>query len=238
MSPKPIALILGAGPNAGTAIASSLSSLGYRIATASRSSSSSSTTSPSSETLSLTADFTNPSSIPPLFTRIHTDLHAYPSVVVYNAATLTPPADAGVVTSVPVDRFVADLNVNAVSPYVAAQEAVKGWKEMGKEEGGDKTFIFTGNMLNRTILPVDALVTLGVGKSASAYWVGLADEIHKGEGYRFFYADQRQPDGSPMGNVVDGPAHGDFYAQLVQRTNEVPWLATFVKGKGHVKFDG
>lgn len=41
-----------------------------------------------------------------------------------------------------------------------------------------------------------------------------------------------------MGNVVDGPAHGDFYAQLVQRTNEVPWLATFVKGKGHVKFDG
>lgn len=54
----------------------------------------------------------------------------------------------------------------------------------------------------------------------------------------FFYTDQRQPDGSPMGNVVDGPAHGEFYAQLVQRTNEVPWLATFVKGKGHVRFDG
>ncbi|EUC40725.1 hypothetical protein COCMIDRAFT_108040 [Bipolaris oryzae ATCC 44560] len=234
MSAKPIALILGAGPNAGTAIASSLSSLGYRIATASRSAS---TSLPTSDTLALTADFTNPSSIPPLFTRIHTDLHAYPSVVVYNAATLTPPLDAGVVTSVPVDKFAADLNVNVVSPYVAAQEAVKGWKKMGQEEGGEKTFIFTGNMLNRTILPVDALVTLGVGKSASAYWVGLADEIHKGEGYRFFYTDQRQPDGSPMGNVVDGPAHGEFYAQLVQRTNEVPWLATFVKGKGHVKFD-
>ncbi|XP_014552680.1 hypothetical protein COCVIDRAFT_109653 [Bipolaris victoriae FI3] len=234
MSPKPIALILGAGPNAGTAIASSLSSLGYRIATASRSG-----TSTSTSTLSLTADFTNPSSIPPLFTRIHTDLHAYPSIVVYNAATMTPPSDAGVVTSVPADKFTADLNVNVVSPYVAAQEAVKGWKEMGKEAGGgEKTFIFTGNMLNRTILPVDALVTLGVGKSASAYWVGLADEIHKGEGYRFFYTDQRQPDGSPMGNVVDGPAHGEFYAQLVQRTNEVPWLATFVKGKGHVRFDG
>lgn len=182
MSPKPIALILGAGPNAGTAIVSALSSLGYRIATASRSG-----TSLSPETLSLTADFTNPSTIPPLFARIHADLHAYPTVVVYNAATLTPPADPGLVTSVPVDSFAADLNVNVVSPYVAAHEAVKGWKHMAKddeEHGRNKTFIFTGNMLNRTILPVDALVTLGVGKSASAYWVGLADEIHKGEGYR------------------------------------------------------
>jgi hypothetical protein len=35
---------------------------------------------------------------------------------------------------------------------------------------------------------------------------------------------------------VDGPAHGDFYAQLVQRDGDVPWLATFVKGKGYVKF--
>jgi hypothetical protein len=55
-------------------------------------------------------------------------------------------------------------------------------------------------------------------------------------GYRFFYADQRLPDGAPMGNNVDGPAHGEFYAQLVQREKEVPWLATFVKGKGYVKF--
>jgi hypothetical protein len=39
-----------------------------------------------------------------------------------------------------------------------------------------------------------------------------------------------------MGNNVDGPAHGEFYAQLVQREKEVPWLATFVKGKGYVKF--
>jgi hypothetical protein len=54
--------------------------------------------------------------------------------------------------------------------------------------------------------------------------------------FRFFYADQRQDDGSPMGTNVDGPAHGAFYAKLVQREEEVPWLATFVKDKGYVKF--
>jgi hypothetical protein len=36
---------------------------------------------------------------------------------------------------------------------------------------------------------------------------------------------------------VDGPAHGEFYASLAQRdSDDVPWLATFVKDKGYVKF--
>jgi hypothetical protein len=296
MSYKPLALILGAGPNAGTAISSSLSALGYRIALVSRTTPTSTSTSGDNDTLLLQADFSTPSSIPPLFSRLYSQTGRYPSVVVYNAATLTPPSkDSGGVTGVPQEAFARDLMVNSVSPYVAAQEAVKGWlseeasdsepvgdsKEGGKVGKGNKTFIYTGNMLNQTILPVEALVTLGVGKSASAYWIGLADEMEKarGKGWRyvssscfslpsfssllypfcsscsllggkkkrkgnssanqmcsFFYADQRQPDGSPMGNVVDGPAHGAFYADLVQRTHEVPWLATFVKDKGHVKF--
>lgn len=53
---------------------------------------------------------------------------------------------------------------------------------------------------------------------------------------RFFYADQREPDGAPMMSAVNGPAHGEFYAQLVQHDGDTPWLATFVQGKGHVKF--
>ena len=40
-----------------------------------------------------------------------------------------------------------------------------------------------------------------------------------------------------MLNGVDGPAHGAFYVQLVQQErDDVPWLATFVKDKGYVKF--
>jgi hypothetical protein len=40
-----------------------------------------------------------------------------------------------------------------------------------------------------------------------------------------------------MGNELNGDAHADFFEQLARHEGEVPWLATFVKGKGYVKFD-
>ncbi|KAL1797033.1 hypothetical protein ACET3X_005573 [Alternaria dauci] len=234
-TPRPIALILGSGPNIGTSLLSTLTSHNYLIATASRSSS----TSPSSTTLSLTADFSNPTSIPPLFTAVKEKYGRAPSVVIYNAAALTPPPVDGNVLSVDGEAFGKDLNVNTVSAYVAGMEAVKAWdsEAEGTGEGEEKTFIYTGNALNQNVMPVPAFLTLGVGKSASAYWVGLADQVYRGQGYRFFYADQRQEDGAPMGTAVDGPAHAEFYAKLARReAGEVPWLATFVKGKGYVEF--
>ena len=94
----------------------------------------------------------------------------------------------GNVLSVPQDQFVKDLNVNTVSPYVAAMEAVRAWDgEKGDDgEGGrsNKTFIYTGNTLNQTIMPVPLFLTLGVGKSASAHGVGVADATYRERGYR------------------------------------------------------
>ncbi len=53
---------------------------------------------------------------------------------------------------------------------------------------------------------------------------------------RFFYADERHQDGKFKGMTLDGPAHGDFYAQLATQAEKVPWHATFVKDKGYVQF--
>ncbi|RYO19477.1 hypothetical protein AA0121_g4161 [Alternaria tenuissima] len=167
MSTTPIALILGSGPNVGTALTTSLTALNYRIATASRSGTNA--LHPTNGTLSLAADFSSPSCIPSLFAAVLREYGAAPSVVIWNASALTPPPVQDNVLSVPQDQFVDDLNVNTVSP--------------------------------------------------------------------FFYADQREPDGTPMVKGVDGPAHGEFYASLAQReSDDVPWLATFVKDKGYVKF--
>ena len=53
----------------------------------------------------------------------------------------------------------------------------------------------------------------------------------------FFYADERHGDGKFKGMALDGAAHGEFYAQLADRSDEsVPWQATFVKGQGYVSF--
>jgi len=52
----------------------------------------------------------------------------------------------------------------------------------------------------------------------------------------FFYADERNADGSQKGMQLDGDAHAAFFAQLAIGEGEVPWHATFVKGQGYVKF--
>ena len=52
----------------------------------------------------------------------------------------------------------------------------------------------------------------------------------------FFYADERNGDGSLKGMQLDGDAHAEFFAKLASGEGEVPWHATFVKGQGYVKF--
>jgi len=39
------------------------------------------------------------------------------------------------------------------------------------------------------------------------------------------------------GMELDGDAHAAFFMQLAENRQEIPWHATFVKGKGYVKFD-
>jgi NAD(P)-dependent dehydrogenase (short-subunit alcohol dehydrogenase family) len=176
MSSNLAVLILGAGPNLGVHIAKSFVNAGYKVAVASRSGAVS-----AEGYLSLKADFTNPDSLPGLFDAVKKEYSTAPSVVVYNAAAaLTKPP--GGALSLPVDRFVADINVNTVSPYVAAQQAILGWETLPKET--KKTFIYTGNILNQTVLPVPIMLTLGAGKAASAYWIGLADAAYAEKGYR------------------------------------------------------
>lgn len=83
----------------------------------------------------------------------------------------------------PEAEFDKDLALMIKSPYIAAREATRVWKKE-TAEGRKGTFIMTGNILPRKILPVPALVDLGIGKSGSNYWVGTADAVLKKEGIR------------------------------------------------------
>jgi NAD(P)-dependent dehydrogenase (short-subunit alcohol dehydrogenase family) len=179
MSSTPVILILGAGPRVGASVAQKFASIGYKVAIASRKGTDSKT---NEGFLSLKADFTKPDSVSALFDKVKSEYNVAPSVVVYNAATLTPPPDKESVLSISSDSVANDLAVNTISPYVAAQQAVKGFATLP----GDikKTFIYTGNGLNETVLPVPMMLTLGIGKSASAYWIGAVDMIGGDKGYR------------------------------------------------------
>jgi hypothetical protein len=232
MAARPVALILGAGPNIGAAVAKKFSSAGYSVAVVSRNGTGAAT---AEGFWSLKADFSDPDAIPGIFSAVKTQFKAGPTVVVYNAAVrATPPVENDIFSFKP-KELTETLNVNTITPYIAAQQAVEAWKELDPET--KKTFIYTGNIMNVKILPIPALITLGMGKSASASWLGLADSLYSQKGMRFFYADERKEDGSLKGMAIDGEAHADFYADLAAHAGTVPWSATFVKGKGYVKFE-
>lgn len=182
MASRPVALILGAGPGIGSSVAAAFANKGYQVAIASRKGTGSKT---SEGYLSLPADFANPDSVPAVFNAVKSTFNAAPNVVIYNAASLTPPPDNDSVLSIPAESVTVDLNINTVSPYIAAQQAVQAWEDL--PQNAQKTFIYTGNLLNVTIVPVPLILNLGMGKSASAYWVGVADTLYTPRGYRYDY---------------------------------------------------
>jgi NAD(P)-dependent dehydrogenase (short-subunit alcohol dehydrogenase family) len=101
----------------------------------------------------------------------------------YNAAALTLPPSADDLFSIPIEAVTADLNTNTVSVYAAAKEAIKGWETLTGD--AKKVFIYTGNKCNTWIAPMIITATLGIGKSASSYLMGLADgTFSKEKGYR------------------------------------------------------
>ena len=185
-STNPILLILGSGPRIGASIARTFAQRGYTIVLASRSGLNALTP---EGYHSLRFDLSDPSSLPSLFATVKTETGGTPNVVVYNAGSFTAPPDKDSVLSIPVENLVRDFAVNTISPYVAAFEAAKAWDVMGEEgegegQGTKKTFIYTGNILNTVVLPIPMLTDAGMGKAASAYWIGVADANFAGKGYR------------------------------------------------------
>lgn len=81
---------------------------------------------------------------------------------------------------VSVADFTSDLNVNTISVFAAAQESVKAFQQL--PETASRTFIFTGNCLNTTIMA--PIFTGGVGKSASAHLIQSAAAAYAVRGYK------------------------------------------------------
>lgn len=179
MTSNPVVLILGAGPRIGASVAERFSSNGYQVAVASRSGNNTKT---AKGFLSLRADFSKPDSIPALFDAVKAEFHHSPSVVIYNAGSLTIPSDKDSIFSVSVESVLSDLKINTISSYAAAQQAVIGWETLPKET--KKTFIYTGNITNVSIVPMPMMLDVGMGKSASAFWIGLADTTYASKGFR------------------------------------------------------
>ncbi|KZZ98591.1 NAD(P)-binding domain protein [Moelleriella libera RCEF 2490] len=219
-----VALVFGYGANIGNSVAAAFAAKGYKVAIVSRSGKST-----HNDYLSIRADLSDPTSVEPVFSEV-VDKLGYPSVVVYNPSANSVKASDSI--SQQVSSLQSDNNVNIVSPYIAARLAAQSFAQLPSDAA--RTFIYTGNKLNFVI--IRPLLGLGVGKSGGSHVVRYFADEFKEQGFKFYYADERTGDGSAVYSAIDGPAHADFYAHLADAARG-PWLATFVKGKGYVKFD-
>lgn len=138
------------------------------------------------------------------------------------------------------------MDINFLSVYAAAQEAVKSFKALPADV--KKTFIFTGNRMNNG--PILGMLAAGAGKAASAHMMDNAARAYTSSGYRytelrrlkehmlnvcsFYYGDERNADGTSVGGKISGENHGQAYWELANSEDQGPWDYTFVGGKGYI----
>ncbi|KAH8711858.1 putative short-chain dehydrogenases/reductase [Phaeosphaeriaceae sp. PMI808] len=229
MSPiSPIVLILGAGPNIGANVAEQFAEQGYRVVLSSRKQHDG--TNPSYSYVH--GDLAEPKSVVDIFAQVRQN-HGEPSVVVYNAGAVSY-APKENTFNIELGTFESDLNINTTSAFVAIKETLKSFASSSLTAQASKTFIYTGNAMN--FASFDGLLTLGLGKSASAHMIQSAAAAFAEKGYKFYYADQRLPDGKLCGKAISGHSHGKFYVHLAEGQKQGPWLQTFVKGQGYTEF--
>lgn len=125
------------------------------------------------------------------------------------------------------------LIINSVSAFAAAKHAVAGFQKL--PSGVPTAYIYTGNMASYLVVP--ETVSLGSGKNASLYFVEAAAHAYREKGYRFYFADERTPEGGSTMDLIDGNAHGEEFWKLANSKEQAPVNYTFVKGKGYVKFE-
>jgi len=224
---SPVILILGAGANIGQAVARTFASKGYKVAIAARSLKEADST---DNQLNIPSDFSKTDDVVNAFTKVN-KVFGIPSVVIYNvsAGTFTPEDDPFALS---LDDFARDTTINVYSAFVAAQQAILGFAQLPASTA--RTFIYTGNVLNVSILP--RFLSAGVGKSGAAHMMWAASAAYRDRGYKFYYSDERKADGAPKYRV-DGEAHANLYWELADAKTQGPWMQTFVQGVGYKKFD-
>ncbi|KAH8797731.1 putative short-chain dehydrogenase [Xylogone sp. PMI_703] len=131
-----------------------------------------------------------------------------PNVVLYNAVFFARPKEY--ISDIPIAAYQRSLQINTVAPYLSAQLSIESVSKV--TNGGPKTFIFTGNCLNVKVLP--RFWSFGSAKSATAHIIIAASMYYENRGYRFYYVDERTPEGEPVMDDLSGEANAEIFWEI------------------------
>ncbi|KIW02358.1 uncharacterized protein PV09_06180 [Verruconis gallopava] len=222
-----VLFILGAGPKIGFSVAQAFAANGYKVALASRSIEDGMR---EDGLFGVNLDLTKPEMVESAFEKVEKQF-GVPSVVVYNAALRNALEADDPLSGIDLDQVQQEWAVNVTSALFSAKYAVRGFKRL--PESASKTFIFTGNKLNTFISP--AVTTFAMGKTAIAQLIRNASVAYRKQGIKFYYADERRPDGGPV-VPVSGSAAAVAYTKLAEEKEQGPWDYTFIDGIGYHDF--
>ncbi|KAH9893102.1 NAD(P)-binding protein [Xylariomycetidae sp. FL2044] len=221
--------MIGAGARVGKSCADAFAAAGYRVAIASR------TEKPELSKYKFFAyDAEKPDTTVDLFCKVRAEV-GVPSVVIYNAYNSSNSQFGSSIAfqAGDAESLQRMMNPNALSPYIAAREAVGGFEELhaaGKLGNEGATFIYTGNALDSTAAP--GMMLFGLGKGVGANMIRhLALGSFMDKPYKFYYGDERHPDGRPKFTGLSGESHAKMYFELAQDPKQGPWYRTFIDGK-------
>lgn len=138
---KGIALVLGAGPNIGQALARTFTNAEYKVVLVSRSAPNEGIE--QDGFLRIGADLTKPECVSTIFSTVRQKL-GDPNIVVYNAGVLSRPLDISNLLTVDPADIESDMRLMNTTPYIAAREAVVGFERLDKNL--HKAYIYSGNL--------------------------------------------------------------------------------------------
>ncbi|OCK78386.1 hypothetical protein K432DRAFT_268589, partial [Lepidopterella palustris CBS 459.81] len=224
-----VLLFFGAGLNVGLSVMSKFRTEGYKTVAVARTAKEEFK---NAADMVIAADMSEePSQVARIFEEV-THKIGTPTVVVYNGKRNSLHNGSDPLTVSPSD-FAKDLAVNATSAYAAAAAFAAL-----PSTSHPKVFIYTGNMQFSVI--VDQTVSLGAGKNAMYYVIETAANIYgkagKGQKGFWYVADERTEKGESVMGAISGPAHAEFFWELVNLKEQGPWNGTFVMGKGYKDF--
>ncbi|PWN87284.1 putative short-chain dehydrogenases/reductase [Acaromyces ingoldii] len=232
-----LAAIFGAGQRVGKSVALQFLREGYQVAVVSRSGAKSLDEEAEKFKGSLrrySADLGWAEDAVRVWNEIKKDFSTPISVVFYNAAANSS-TDKFFDFQVSVDDLRRDQEINALSLFALAREAVRDFK--GLPASVPKAFIYTGNGLDDPkAFPKTppGLLTGAVGKHAAAHFIDAASQTFGAEGYKFYYIDERLADGAPAYGKITGPGHADMVWKLSQEPTQGDWRVSFINGKGKI----
>ncbi|KAJ6526599.1 hypothetical protein DFH09DRAFT_1187570 [Mycena vulgaris] len=233
------AFIIGAGANVGKHTAAALKAKGYQVALGSRK--------PVFDQVKkdgyfpVAVDAQSIESVKAAFATINKELGP-PKVVIFNAATFTPPTVSGDPLTLPVESLAKDTGV-ALAVFAAAQEALRGFRsEVHKDT--QTTFIVTGNPLpwltSAEHPEFQNMLSLNVEKVMEWRFMEIFASAYAKENSRFYYASIVSETGGVLNPLsqffTSGPQHAKVYLNLVTQEDQTDWDYRFtLKGEKWTK---